>query len=156
LCLYKVTARTAVMAESIRSPHPLQFVFEPFAEISLAWGSLGRSILAELPGEDIDAVLASRRPGPLSRKPLPSRRNLLRDLRDIKRRGHAVYMDATLNIAGVAAPIFGPGGFVLGCLGVTMPASRFDASVRSGLAKAVPKASRKVSAALGVTGKLGR
>ena len=97
-------------------------VFEPQAEISLAWGSMGRVILAHLSREDADTVLAQNRTGPLSGKPLPSRRRIREELRQIQQRGFAVYEDKSLNVAGVSAPVFGQDGTVLGCLAVTLPA----------------------------------
>jgi DNA-binding IclR family transcriptional regulator len=151
-CLYKPSTRSAVVVETIRTPHPLQFVVEPHTEISLAWGSMGRSILAHLPNEDVDAVLALDRRGPISGKRLPTRRNMRQDLERIRQRGYAVYEDKELDIAGVTAPVFGPGGSVVGCIGVTMPASRFRKPDESELCQAVVNKARRLSAASGFGG----
>ena len=149
LCLYRPATLSAQIAESLRTPHPLQMVFEPLAEISLAWGSMGRVILAHLSREDADMVLAQNRTGPLSGKPLPSRRKLNEELRQIRQRGFAMYEDRSLNIAGVSAPVFGQGGAILGCLAVTLPAARFRLPIRQGLPAAVMKRARLLSAAVG-------
>ncbi|MFL6605816.1 MAG: IclR family transcriptional regulator [Steroidobacteraceae bacterium] len=151
-CLYKPSTRSAVVVETIRTPHPLQFVVEPHTEISLAWGSMGRSILAHLPAEDVDAVLALDRRGPISGKRLPTRRNMRQDLERIRQHGYAVYEDKELDIAGVTAPVFGPGGSVVGCIGVTMPASRFRKPDESELCQAVVNKARRLSAASGFGG----
>jgi len=148
-CLYKPSMRTATIAESIASPHPLQLVLAPYSEISLAWGSLGRAILAQLPPREVEAVLAHDYHGPLSGRPLPSRRALQAELRLISDRGYALYEDGSMNIAGVSAPVFGAGGAVGGSLGVTMPASRFGKSIRDKLPGAVVESARRLSAALG-------
>jgi len=152
LCLYRPASLRANIVESIRTPHPLQLVFEPLAEISLAWGSMGRAILAHLPREDADAVLAQSRRGPLSGKPLPSRRKLEDELRTIRQRGYAFYEDSSLKIAGVSAPVFGVPGTVLGCLAVTLPTARFHLPVRHGLPASVMKRAQRLSEAIGFKG----
>jgi len=148
-CLYEPSMLTATVAVSIPSPHPLQFVFAPFSEISLAWGSLGRAILAQLPPQEIDVVLAHPRKGPLSGRPPPARRALRKELRIIGERGYALYEDAAMNIAGVSAPVFTTGDAVVGCIGVTMPAARFHKPVRAKLPGSVLQGARRLSAALG-------
>jgi len=150
-CLYRSAMRSATLAESIASPHPLQLILTPFSEISLAWGSLGRSILAQLAPQEIDAVLAQEHRSRLSGRPPPARRALLEELRLIRERGYAVYEDDTMNFAGVSSPVFAAGGAVVGCIGVTMPALRFGKTVREGLPSAVSQSARQLSAMLGST-----
>lgn len=149
-CLYRPADRTAMVAEVIPSPHALQLVMEPMANISLAWGSLGRSILAQLPREDIEAVLAEMRRGPLTGRTPPSRTRLREELNHIRRVGYAIYEDRSrADIAGVAAPVFGPAGEVAGCIGIVMPASRFEPSDRSEMSTTVALRAQRISAALG-------
>lgn len=150
LCLYEPSRRIATVAESVASPHPLRLVLAPYSEISLAWGSLGRAILAQLAPPDIEAVLRQDRLGPLSGRPLPSHRALREDLRLIREHGYALYEDDAINIAGVSAPVFGAGGTVVGSMGVTMPRSRFGKPVRAGLPAAVVESARRLSVALGL------
>lgn len=152
-CLYKPATRTATVVETIRTPHPLQFVLEPHAEISLAWGSMGRSILAFLPDADVEAVLAEDRRGPLSGKHLPTRKAMRQDLERIRQRGYAVYEDKPLDLAGVTAPVFGPAGEVVGCIGLTMPASRFRKPDEAELCAAVLDKARRLTAAAGGSGR---
>jgi len=148
-CLYRPAMHSATVAESIASPHPLQLVLAPYSEISLAWGSLGRSILAQLPPSEIDDVLAHARRSPISGRRPPSRRALRGELRTILKRGYALYEDEAMNIAGVSAPVFGAGGALVGCVGVTMPASRFGRPVREALPRAVTETAGRLSTALG-------
>lgn len=148
-CLYKPAAHTATVADSIASPHPVQLVLTPHSEISLAWGSLGRAILAQLSSQEIDAVLAHDHHSPLSGRPLPPRRVMREELRLIRERGYALYEDDVMSIAGVSAPVLGSGGALVGSVGVTMPASRFREVVRKRLPRAVVDSARRLSAALG-------
>lgn len=150
-CLYRPALHSATIADSIASPHPLQLVLTRYSEISLAWGSLGRSILAQLPPQEIDAVLAQEHRSPLSGRPPPPRRALREELRLVRERGYAVYEDHTMNFAGVSSPVFAAGSTVVGCIGVVMPASRFGKNVREGLPTAVRESARQLSATLGST-----
>jgi DNA-binding IclR family transcriptional regulator len=150
LCLYESVGRTARVVETIASAHPLQYVIEPGSTLSLAWGSLGRSILACLPAQDVNRVLGQAQRGPLSGLKPPPRAELLKELRKIRRLGYARYEDRSrLDIAGVAAPVFSGTGAVLGCIGVTMPASRFRSCDTRALVRAVVVAAARVSSALG-------
>lgn len=148
-CLYESSLHAATVAESIASAHPLQFVLVPYSTISLAWGSLGRSILAQLSAQEVEAVLTHDQRSPLSGRPPPPRRALREELRLIRERGYALYEDDGMNIAGVSAPVFTTGGAVVGCIGVTMPASRFHKSVRERLPASVLQSARSLSSALG-------
>ena len=149
LCLYKPATHTALVAESIPTSHPLQLVFEPFGEISLPWGSMGRAILAHLPPQAQRAVLDERPRSPLSHRALPPRRKLEAQLAAIRERGYAVYEDDALDMAGISAPLFGPAGAVTGCIGVTMPETRFRRVAAAKLATAVLGSARALSEALG-------
>jgi DNA-binding IclR family transcriptional regulator len=147
-CLYNPSARTATVGESISSPHPLRYELMPHSQVSLAWGSLGRAILAHLPSADIAAVLGQDPRGPLSGRSLPPRRVFMRELALIRSCGCAVYEDREMNVAGVSAPVLQSDARVVGCLGVVMPASRFSKSIRQRLPAAVIRSARELSAAL--------
>lgn len=149
LCLYRPAMRSATVAETIASPHPLQLVLAPYSEISLAWGSLGRSILAQLAPQEIDEVLAHEQRSPLTGRTPPSRRALREELRLIRERGFAMFEDEIMNIAGVSSPVFATSGATVGSIGVTMPASRFSKSMHDRLPGAVMDSARRLSVALG-------
>jgi len=149
-CLYKPSTRTAIVVDTIRSEHPLQYLIERNAEFPLPWGALGQSILSHLPGDEIDAVLANAGRGPLSGQPLPSRPKMRAEFERVRQRGCAIYCDrALLNLAGVAAPVFGADRAILGCIGVTMPATRFDLDAVDELCNAVILRGRRLSAVFG-------
>ncbi|HTV80295.1 MAG TPA: IclR family transcriptional regulator [Steroidobacteraceae bacterium] len=147
-CLYNPSARTATVSDSISSPHPLKYELAPLSQVSLAWGSLGRAILAHLSATDIEAVLAGNPRGPLSGRLLPPRRTLMRELALIRSQGFALYEDPRMNVAGVSAPVLHADARVIGCLGVIMPASRFGKSIRQRLPQAITRSARELSVAL--------
>lgn len=149
-CVYRPSIRAAMVAETRASPHPLQIVMEAFDPVSLLWGSLGRAILAFLPDKLIASLLEEAAPGPITGREAPDRGELLDEVGLIRRRGYALYEDRQyLDVAGLAAPVFGPAGLVVGSLGVIMPAARFDRPDKAKLAQSVLGQARLLSQALG-------
>jgi DNA-binding IclR family transcriptional regulator len=67
------------------------------------------------------------------------------ELELIRSRGYARYFDPRYDIAGIAAPVFGPFGEMLGCLGVTMPSKRYQLHLEDDLATAVSKSAGTLS-----------
>lgn len=145
LCVYNPTARRATVADVVLTRHPLRFVIDPGFELALPWGSLGRAILAHLSEEDIDAIIATSTSGPLSGRPLPKRSALRGELERVRANGVAVYFDPAFELAGVAAPIFGSGGRLFGCVGVIMPTRRFDQHAAPGMSKVVRGVAQELS-----------
>lgn len=148
LCLFNPSTRTATVAESLASPHPLKYELPVNSLISLPWGSLGRAILAHLPLEDIEAVLIRDAHGPLSHSPLPSRKAMLGELDHIRARRYAVYHSHTMNIAGISAAVLHADGRVIGSIGLIMPASRFSRTVQQRVPAAVIESARRLGTLL--------
>lgn len=124
--LYQPAKHCLVVAEVMPASHPLRFVVEPLEELSLLWGSLGRAVLAELPQDEVEAAFANREKGPMTGRRPPRQSELAGELKKVKERGAAFYRSDELDIVGVAAPVMGPAGGVIGSVGVIMPAHRCD------------------------------
>ncbi|WP_423603559.1 IclR family transcriptional regulator [Sphingomonas sp. MS122] len=137
LCTYSPVMHAAVIADVVMTPHPLRFAVERGGEIQLPWGSLGHAILAFLPQGDAEAIMRQATVGPLSGRPRSSRKELEMELRQIRDRGYARYFDPRYDIAGIAGPVFGAFGDIVGCLGVTMPSRRYQLHLEDDLATAV-------------------
>lgn len=148
-CVYKPRLRKAHVVEVVETSKPLQFVLEPFAELSLTWGSLGRAILAFLPEAEIAAGIAAAAPSLFTGALPPSRAELLPVLEETRRQGYAYYRSESLDVAGVAAPVWRADGTLVGSLGVTQPATRLSADDVPRLAEQVRKASERLSDSLG-------
>jgi DNA-binding IclR family transcriptional regulator len=148
-CVYKPRLRRAHVVEIVETSNPLQFVLEPFAELSLTWGSLGRAILAFLPDAEVAAAVAAGLPSPFTGAPPPSRAEILPVLEETRRQGYAYYRSDPLDAAGVAAPVWRADGTLVGSLGVTLPASRLPPEQVPGLAERVRAAARRLSDELG-------
>lgn len=145
LAAYDPVRRRATVQEIVLTRHPLRFAFEPGYELALPWGSLGRAILAQLPEEDREAILASAGSGPLSGRPLPRRALLKAELDRIRTRSVAVYFDPGFELAGVAAPVFGGERRLFGCIGVIMPTRRFERQSARAMSETVSAAAAELS-----------
>lgn len=112
--------------------------------------ALGKAMLADLPPERVDRLLAGAR---LERKTANTitRADLLRaELRRIRERGYAI--DDEENEVGarcVSAPIFGGDGGVIGAVSVSGPSSRLPVQRLPELADDVRAVSREISARMG-------
>lgn len=145
LCTYRPIDHRVAIAASQCTTHPLRFAIENGMEIGLVWGSLGQAVLAFLPPSEVDVILRDAGVGPITGRPRPARDQLFKDLAATRERGYSQYYDPKIEIAGVAAPIFGPEGEVLGCLGVTMPSSRYRLHSADEMISEVVAAARHLS-----------
>lgn len=145
LCTYRPIDHRVVIAASQCTTHPLRFAIESGMEIELVWGSLGRVVLAFLPANEAEVILRDAGVGPITGRPRPSREAMFSELAAIRESGYSRYYDTTIEIAGVAAPIFGPEGEVLGCLGMTMPSSRYRLHNADQMVVEVVAAARKLT-----------
>lgn len=147
--LYRPAKHCLVVVEVVQASHPLRFVIEPLEELSLLWGSLGRAVLAELPQDEFDAAWAKKEKGPMTGRLPPKPSEIASELKRAKKRGAAYYRSDELDIVGVAAPVFGPGGGVIGSVGITMPAHRYDDMPQDDVIASVIETGREMSIQFG-------
>lgn len=148
--LYLPAAREATVVEVARAPHPLRYQVERFTHIPLAWGALGRSILAHLPPEDVARILAEAGPTSVTGRRMPAPRTLRAELSRIVRNGYA--MSRGHNIAGAvgfASVVLDAGGALAGAVGLTMPESRLTPALAERLPGLVVSHARRLSGTLG-------
>ncbi|MEP7349773.1 MAG: IclR family transcriptional regulator [Sphingorhabdus sp.] len=149
LCVYKPAGKIAIVVETIQTPHPLRFVIEPFTELSLTWGSLGRAILASLPASEAEDVMQRPGVGPLSGQPPPTAQGLAEMIAEVRAQGFAYYRNDQVDVAGVAAPVRRGDGTILGSIGITAPAQRLRPELVPQMATAVKAAAKDLSEMLG-------
>jgi DNA-binding IclR family transcriptional regulator len=136
LVLYLPAARRVMIATSVDSSHPLRYQVERFVPHSLLWGATGRSTLAFLPPDVIDAAIAENESSPGSGASLPPRAEFLAELAAIRERGYVLTVGQKIaDAVGIGAPIFNADGSVLGSLCITIPVVRFDPQSEGTLAK---------------------
>lgn len=109
----------------------------------------GRAMLAYLPEARVRKLLSGVKFEPITEKTVASRRALLADLKEVRRRGVSVVDGGTVaGVVSVAAPIFGPDGEVMAAISVGGPTARLAWRQRA-VSDAVRDAAREISVLLG-------
>jgi DNA-binding IclR family transcriptional regulator len=148
LSVYLPRTRSAMIAKVIHGSHPLRYEATLYQPSSLVWGATGLGILAFLPPETIETIVAAEGPSPASGKavkPAPLRR----ELAAIRQRGYAHSRGQKIpGAVGISAPVFDSTG-VVAALCITVPDSRFQESMEARLAKVLREQAARLSHALG-------
>jgi DNA-binding IclR family transcriptional regulator len=147
--MYLPASRRFVGTVVARSPHPLGYHFEPLMEQKVAWGAVGRCMLAYLPDEEVAKAVAEAGPSPAG-NPAPNLKDMKTALKDIRERGYAsaegeIFPEAI----GFARVVFDADGNVMGSLGITMPMIRYKPPMHRQLAGLVMTKAKELSKALG-------
>jgi DNA-binding IclR family transcriptional regulator len=151
--LYLPATLSGMIVETVSTTHPLQYRIDPFMHWPLAWGSLGRAILAYLSEDEIDGVLASASPSPATSQPVPTKQSLAAELAGIRLLGHYVSINQNvLGATGTAAPVLGLGGRVIGALGITIPVPRYRPEQQPEFTAAIMEHAQLLSESLGYRG----
>jgi DNA-binding IclR family transcriptional regulator len=144
LVVYNPTSRRGSIAIAVHTPHRLRYNVDLGMEVALPWGSLGRVMLAHLPPEELDVVLANESVGPLTGMPVPTRGEIEASLDVIRAEGYARYFEPSFDLAGIACVVLGASDEVLGCIGITLPSSRFHL-LQHGMIVALHNAAARLS-----------
>lgn len=141
-------AQQAVMYDCrVDSSHPLDYRIALNRPMSLLWGASGRTVLAHLPGEDIEAIHRKEKDGGLE---VPVWRDLAVDLAKIRECGYGYTRGHRIRGAtGILAPVFNEYGRIYGCLGYTVPDIRMREDMVGALADAAMRHAARLSTALG-------
>ena len=116
---------------------------------SMLWGATGLCILAWLDAGQVARVLARRERSPIDRSPGPDPQHLADRLARIRARGYAItFSEQTSGAVGIAAPVFGPDGRVVGDLCITVPDARFSAAHEPGFASVLKVQAAQLSRTL--------
>ena len=141
---------SGMIVDAINTPFPLKYLLEPFKPWPLAWGSLGRSMLAHLPEEEVAAILAAAPPSPGTGLPPPTPASLAAELAGIRALGHYVSVNQNvLGATGTASAVLGMDGEVIGSIGMTVPLARYDPGNQPAMSETITRHARELSAALG-------
>lgn len=144
LVVYNPAAHRGTIALAVHTPNRLRYNVELGMEVALPWGSLGRVMLAHLPPEELDVVLAKESVGPLTGMPSPSRAEIEAALEAIRTEGYARYFEPSYDLAGIACAVLGTKDEVLGCIGITLPSARFHL-LQQGTITALQNAAARLS-----------
>ncbi len=149
LTLYLPASRSFVGAVVARSPHPLGYHFEPYMKGKVAWGAVGRSILAYLSEDAVRLAIEEAGSSPAGDPP-PTLKQINAELQEIRDNGYAIAEGQVFPEAiGFARVVFDGDGNVLGSLGITMPMIRYKSSMQKKLVSLVVGKANELSGALG-------
>ncbi|MFI5615362.1 IclR family transcriptional regulator [Amycolatopsis sp. NPDC051903] len=150
LGVYLPRRREMIYAAEHTSPNPLSYRIELNSPVPVNWGASGRSILAFLSDDEIEAILAERAPAPVSGEKAPTASVLRRELESIRQTGFAFSRGQKIvGSRGIAAPILGADGIAVGSLTLTIPEMRFREEAKEQLAEMVMNGAAKLSTMLG-------
>jgi DNA-binding IclR family transcriptional regulator len=138
-----------MIAKVIYGSHPLRYEAAMYQPTSLVWGATGRGILAFLPEEVIDTVLAKEDPSPASGRKMGKPSQIKSDLAQIRAQGYAHSRgQKVVGAEGFSAPVFDANG-VIGALCITLPQSRFKDSMQPRFARTLMDQAARFSNTLG-------
>ncbi|MEJ8574260.1 IclR family transcriptional regulator [Microbaculum marinum] len=126
------------------SPHSLRYRLDARQRFPIVWGASGLAILAFLPEDEQAAVIAAAEPSPVTGA-LIDPAALRKRLRGIRKDGWAWSQSEKIpESVGIAAPVMSAGR-VTGCLALTIPSFRFDASILPKYGRLVADAAEALS-----------
>jgi len=149
---YDAGARMLMASEIQYSTHLIDLREAAFAPRPLLWGAQGRAVLAFLDEAELHAHLAVAGSASPTGRRIEDIDVLRAELSVIRERGFARSQGHTIaDAVGFAAPVFGSGDRVVGCIGIPMPLSRFREEDAPRLARAVIDTAAAVSAEFGAS-----
>jgi len=149
LSVYLPAQRKIMLTQVHHGKNPLRFQIDQNVPIPIMWGAAGRAVLAFLPDETIAAILQEGEPSPATGAPM-KRTVLKAELESIRKQGYALTQGQLLaGAVGIGAPVFGPGGHVVGALCIRFPESRHNQASVNEIAKKLVRQAHRLNAALG-------
>lgn len=148
LCLYLERQRRYTITKVIHGTQLLRYDIQENRPLPLAWGASARSILAFLPIEEIEEILAKAEPSLVSGEEIDDA--TYADLELTRKRGYAFTPGQRVaGSVGLGAPFFNASGRVVGSVCLTIPRNRFDPSQEEVIGKSLIEHASRLSHTLG-------
>lgn len=146
-CYLTVRDRESVVfREKVDGDRTIRYVIELGQVSPLNAGAGGRAILAGLPEDELDRVLAMTTFSAITPQTITSSRELRRRARADRRRGYSMSMsERVVGGVGIAAPYYGQDGECIGSIALTVPEQRYDPSQLDEIGAAVVAAANELS-----------
>ena len=150
LALYSPARRKFWAVDAVESSHTIRYIWEALREWSdLTRGATGKGILAFLPEEEREAIIAAL-PDPIPGLVPRTKADLRADLAKARADGFVVsHGERFAGAVGVSAPIRDATGRVIGDIVAAWPDNRTEEEKERWVAAAVVKGADRISAALG-------
>lgn len=150
LGLYDPVRRQTCVVAVVESDAPVRYVSKLHEWRDLHTGASGRAVMAFLPEDERRAIVERTRLAPATEHTITSADELEQVLAGVRERGYAFSQEERrLGGVGIAAPVFGPGGQVVGEVGVSVPTQRFVPDDEPRLARLVTTCARRITEAIG-------
>jgi len=144
----RATTTVAFVAKA-DSSQALSYRINLNTPVSAYWGSSSQVILAHLPEQDLQRVLAAAHPSPVGGRPPMDEASFRAYLAEIRERGYVVTEGQKLpGAVGTSAAVFDATG-VIGSVTVTIPEVRFQPSMGTKIKGLVMRSAEQISAVLG-------
>lgn len=136
--------------EKLESPHTIRMYSEIGRRAPLHCTGLGKALLANLPAEEIEQIVARRGLQRYTENTLVDQISLLEEIATIRSRGVAFDNEEhEKSVRCVAAPVFDAQGRVIAAISIAGPAFRMTAERQQDLEPYVVKAAQRISRRLG-------
>jgi DNA-binding IclR family transcriptional regulator len=143
-------ANEGLYVEKVESPRSFRMPSQVGRRIPLHCTGVGKALLAYLPPEDVERVIAERGLPALSPNTITTPRALAKELATIRDRGYAVDAEEIeLGLRCIAAPVFDHTGSVAASISIAGPSARVTPSREAELALRVMAAAAEISRQLG-------
>jgi IclR family acetate operon transcriptional repressor len=150
LGLYESMRQEMMFGAIMESSHPLRYSVELNKWLPVYAGASGLAIMAYLSEAEIAMIIDRTRLAPITSRSITERYRLESEFQKIRERGYAITRgQRILDAVGLAAPVFGSGGEVIGDICLTIPEVRFDQNCESGIAALLMECAEQVTRAIG-------
>lgn len=153
ISLYLLDGADRLCIERMESHHTVRIVTRVGKRLPLYAGSGGKAMLAFLPEAQIENILTSGKLVPFTPATLVDPQGLREELVKVRQQGYAISVGEWLaDAAGVATPIFGRDGGVIGAISISGPTSRCTPEQIEEYADCLMQAAYDISLQLGYSG----
>jgi DNA-binding IclR family transcriptional regulator len=150
LGFYDASRLQMMFVAVINSSHPLRYVVPLNEWIPVHAGASGLAVMAFLPEPERRAIVERRGLPRITEATITDPQVLEDELAKVRRRGYALSRgQRTKGAVAIAAPIWGPNGYIVGELNLSVPEPRFDESMTAAYAKLVITHAQRITANLG-------
>ncbi|CAN5750423.1 allantoin degradation transcriptional regulator AllR [soil metagenome] len=136
-----------VYVAQVPSKHSMRMFTEVGRRVPLHTSGVGKAILAQLPSEEVDAILSRSDLPALTDRTITQAGVLHEQLEIVRDKGYAADVgEYEVGVSCVAVPL--PGAFALAALSVSGPAARLTPETRQHVAPLMQRVARELSKAL--------
>jgi DNA-binding IclR family transcriptional regulator len=150
LGIYDDLKQEMIFVARIESKHALRYAIELNQWMPVHVAASGLAIMAFLPPDEIQSIIARTRLAPLTDLSITEPYRLQMELQTIRIRGAATSRGHRVpGAVGLAAPIFGPSGKVVGDVCLTIPEQRFEERAEDQILDLLQACARSITEEIG-------